>query len=279
MCTPDELESMLRGSEGLQLEIIRDVGRYTVALFAGFDSDVSGHLKLAGTGTLVTVEGSHYILTASHVWEEVLKCADKVGITLTEDIDHSFFMSVKAIVPSGPPKPASWNEWGPDVTLLRVPPEHLGSIKAHKDFYSATVDGKTTPGVSQIEARLLIGTPAELGEFAPNHAEVVIGGFFADVEAPCEAHGDFDYVDLDVDVSSPDLPKNYGGVSGGGLWKVLIRCECPTGKTEWDHVLEGVAFHQSDIKNDRRTIRCHGPKSIAAAMALVSSSRPNGESK
>jgi hypothetical protein len=265
MCTPAELEATLRGSEELQLRIIRDIGRYTVALFAGFDSKGSTQLKLAGTGTFLTVGGSNYILTASHVWEEALKCADKVGLTITEDIDHSFFMSVKAIFQCGLPKPAHWNEWGPDVTLLRVPPEHLGSIKAYKDFYSATVDGKTTSGVSHLEARLLMGTPAEFGEFTQNHAQVQIGGFFADVEAPCEAHGDFDYFDLYVDASSPGLPQDYGGVSGGGLWKVLIRCECSTGKIEWDHVLEGVAFHQSPIENGRRTIRCHGPKSIAAA--------------
>jgi hypothetical protein len=266
MCTPAELEDTFRQSEDLRIEITRDIGRYTIALFAGFDSAGSTQLKLAGTGTLLTVHGSYYILTASHVWEEVLKCADKVGLTLTEDIDHSFFMSVKAIVPSGLPRPACWNEWGPDLTLLRVPTEHLGSIKAYKSFYSATVDGKTTSGVDQLEARLLIGTPEELGEFTQNHAQVVIGGFFADVEAPCVTHGDFDYIDLKVDVSSPGTPQNYGGVSGGGLWKLLIRCECSTGRIEWDQVLEGVAFYQSDIENGHRTIRCHGPKSIEAAM-------------
>jgi hypothetical protein len=265
MCSLDEIETALRGEE-LQLTIIRDIGRYTVALFAGFDSKEGSKLKLAGTGTLLTIGGSHYILTASHVWEEVLKCADKVGITLTEDIDHSFFMSVKAIVPCGLPKPASWNEWGPDITLLRVPSEYLGSIKAHKDFYSATATGKTKPAGSHIEARLLMGTPAVFGVFTENHAQVEISGLFSDVDAPCVAHGDFDYFDLTVDASSPGSPQSYGGVSGGGLWKVLIRCECPTGNIEWDQGLEGVAFHQSAIENGRRTIRCHGPKSIAAAI-------------
>jgi hypothetical protein len=64
--------------------IARDNWIYTVALFALFHTPEGDLLSLAGTGTLVASGDGHYILTAAHVWHEVLKKADKVGITLRE---------------------------------------------------------------------------------------------------------------------------------------------------------------------------------------------------
>ncbi len=266
MCNPSEILTALRGSDELKLRIIRDIGRFTVALFAAFDSEKGGRLELAGTGTLLTVGGSHYILTAAHVWEEVLKSAAKVGITLTEDINHGFFMDASTIVPCGPPKPATWNEWGPDIAFLRIPSEYLGSIKAHRDYFNPTVGGRTARTVNNAEVRLLMSTPAAFGIFAQNQADVQVGGCFVNHATRCEIRCDFDYFDFEVDASFPDTPESYGGVSGGGLWTVLIHCSCSTGEVDWDQTLEGVAFYQLPIEKGRRAIRCHGPKSILAAM-------------
>src|ERR1019366_9764793 len=87
LCSAGEVEATLRGSEELQFRIVRDLGSFTVSLFELSSSEDGDHLQLAGTGSLLTSGGSHYILTAAHVWHEVLKSADKIGITLEENID------------------------------------------------------------------------------------------------------------------------------------------------------------------------------------------------
>lgn len=266
MCDLHAIEAVLRDeSSGLQDRIARDLGNFTVALFGVFESTNGERLQLAGTGTLVSVGGSHYILTARHVWEEILEKARAVGITLKENADHQYLMGTKEIVPFGPPKPSAWNEWGPDLAFLRVPHERVGDIEVYRAFYNLTKPRQSTVDVDHIETRVLMGTPEALGKFTQTHADLQINGLFAQVEPRKETREDFDYLDFDVDVSFPGLPNHFGGVSGGGLWKVLVHCSASKSEIEWLRILEGVAFHQSALANNQRIIRCHGPQSIQAA--------------
>jgi hypothetical protein len=270
MCDLREIEAVLRDEKsGLRDRIVRDIGSFTVALFGVFESKEGERLQLGGTGTLVSIAESHYILTARHVWEKVLKAARMVGITLKENTDHRYLMEAREIVPSGPPMPATWDDWGPDLTFLRVPPERVGSIRVHRVFYNLTKRRQTTLDVDHIEARVLMGTPEALGKFTQTHADLQINGLFTHVDPRRETRGDFDYLDFDVDVSFPGLPENFGGVSGGGLWKVMIHCSTSTGEVKWLRILEGVAFHQSALANHHRIIRCHGQQSILAAMQVA----------
>ena len=262
----DEIQASLRGESAEARDtLIRDVGNSTVALFAVLESNDGDRLQFAGTGTLVIVEGSHYILTAAHVWEEILKSARKIGITLKENVDHQFLMETNAIVAGGPPKPITWGEWGPDLTFLRIPPRYVGSIYAYRVFYNLTIAKQTTLDVNHFETWVLLGTPKASGQFTDTHADLQIIGLMPEVGKP-HAHGEFDYIDLDVDVSSPGIPQDFRGVSGGGLWRVLIYRSPSTGAIDSRSTLEGVAFHQSELNNDHRIIRCHGPESIRAAM-------------
>jgi hypothetical protein len=72
-----------------------------------------------------------------------------------------------------------------------------------------------------LETRVLMGTPEALGKFTQTHADLQIHGLFTDADAPRQTRGDFDYLDF-VDVSFPGLPEDFGGVSGGEVWKALI---------------------------------------------------------
>jgi hypothetical protein len=137
MCDPNEVVTALRTSAELRQRIIRDIGSFTVALFAISDKKI----ELARTGTLLTFGGLYYILTAAHVWEEKLRFSAKVGIAIAEDIVNKFSVDTRTLVPCGPPRPTTWGEWGPDMTFLRVLAEHLASIKARRVFYNPTVDG------------------------------------------------------------------------------------------------------------------------------------------
>jgi hypothetical protein len=87
------------------------------------------------------------------------------------------------------------------------------------------------------------------------------------------SEGAFDYLELSVlytDDSS--LPSSFGGVSGAGVWQVglvdfsgvAIGLESP--------ILSGLAFYQTDIIENERSIICHGRVSIYKHIPRVMSS-------
>lgn len=255
--TPEGVEhwgGLIRSSE---------IGRSTVALFALFGtSEANAKLELAGTGTLVSIEDSHYVLTAAHVWHKVLKFAVLLGISLREGINHRYFVRVDAIVPSGPELSSHWNEWGPDLILLRIPPFHVGEIRAFRSFYR--LDGPDIPvrPSGGFEAHVLIGAPHSLGTFEQQRARLEITAFPVPVVAESTT-GAFDYVDVRAWLAHREVPEEFGGVSGGGLWKVRVYAS-PDDQIDSDAILYGVAFYQMPLDTDQtgRRIRCHGPKSL-----------------
>jgi hypothetical protein len=269
MRTPEEIQTLLLDSNsGLQEDIGHFLGKMTVALYAMSDASAGEHLHLFGTGSLVKVANSHHILTAAHVWERGLKSCERVGITILEGIDHRFPIDRRALIPFGPPLPLPENEWGPDLVFLQIPEVHVGTIAASsKMFYSLDRDRlKVTRGS---EGRVLVGAPGEFEKRTAKHSDLNIKGFYVGFGAPPYVHGDFDYVDLNEDTSHPDIPKHWGGVSGGGLWRVQVFESPETEKIDWSYFLEGVAFYQLGIDQPRTTIRCHALQSIRTAMNYV----------
>jgi hypothetical protein len=269
MLSLDEAAEALRNpSSGLQDGIISDIGCFTVALLGVFESPPQERLELAGTGTLVRLDNSRYILTARHVWDKVLQSARGVGITLKANTNHKFVMDTQSLTVLGPEPPQAFSEWGPDLALLRVPPEHFGTIDAYKSFYNLSKLKAVEPDW-ELETHVLMGTPWVQGSFTQTHADLNISGFFV-WGVPTHTSGDLDYLDVSVDVSLPEMPHDFGGVSGGGFWKVMIRrSDSPVG-IDWRNILEGLAFYQSAVVNGRRTIRCHGQASIQAAILKAS---------
>src|SRR5882724_13711762 len=92
---PAEIAGILRDdTSGLREKVVRNLGDFTVALLAIYNGS-SERLALAGTGTLVVIDKAHFILTARHVWDEVLSTADKIGLTLKAEIDHKHAIARK----------------------------------------------------------------------------------------------------------------------------------------------------------------------------------------
>ena len=58
-----EMEQLFRSSSEEQERIGRNVGHFSVSLFGVDGSGESRRVKLVGTGTFVSLEKSHYILT------------------------------------------------------------------------------------------------------------------------------------------------------------------------------------------------------------------------
>jgi hypothetical protein len=251
-----------------QLQVTgRDTGVHTVALFAVLGSVNGDVLELAGTGILIAIEESHYVLTAAHVWEKRLKNANKLGISLREGVDHSCLIEIDAIVPSGPPQPASWNEWGLDIIFLRIPPVRVGEIEAFRVFYREVAEGQSQVPMAHVEIRFLIGTPGALGSFSQTHADLQIVSF--GVNGPVhQVHNGIDYLDVHVQMPHPSTADSFGGVSGGGLWRVRVYNDPNSDGIASDATLEGMAFYEIGVQEGNGTIRCHSLESIHSAMPI-----------
>lgn len=163
----DEIqEQFLAKDSSFCWTITRELADFTVAFIVAND----GQLSPAGTGTLVSFGDSHYFLTASHVWEEALKISDWIRIPLKENEPCRFAMSPREIVSYSAPIPAGWNEWGPDITLLRIPPERVGSFTAvGRAFHPLSVKRELRVDHC-LETTFLMGAPALRGTFTTESA-------------------------------------------------------------------------------------------------------------
>lgn len=256
----DQIHHAVCDSLELRQNIVRSIGSSTIVLFAVSNSKGSEFLKLAGTGTLVAVDDCHYILTAAHVWEESLKSAAKLGITRSDNINHRYLIDTHTLVPTiVKPDGSKWNEWGPDLALLEIPSVLVGEIEAIQLFEHLKAPPKRL-NTECLEYWVAMGTPAELGTFTQNYADVQISGDF--INQHRQSRGDHDYWDFELDTAQPGTPKDFGGYSGGGLWRVIVYRSPETGEIDWSQRLKGVIFWQFPIVNDHRIIRAHGPKSI-----------------
>lgn len=261
----DNIEGILNGMDAKSIDerfkIVRDTGMCSVCLFAESKTKNGVRLDFTGSGTLVSVESSHFILTARHVWDEILKSASRLGITLRIKDDHSFFIDTMAIIPFGPPGLEKWSESGPDIILLRIPDIHVGTIKAFRVFYNLTIPESSAPRADYLETWFLMGAPGCLGEYTQTHASIQNRGQEVVVKSTFE-NLNFDYLDVMVKVSDLPRTKTLGGVSGGGLWKVLLFDSPSDGGIESIAILRGIAFCEFPLLNDNRVVRCHGIESI-----------------
>jgi hypothetical protein len=87
---------------------------------------------LAGSGTLVEISSTHYILTADHVWNEArrwpelaLLLAPEGGTPLAIPTDG---IAVKRL------RGLQYTAWGPDLALLELPSQVVGTIQGRKSF-------------------------------------------------------------------------------------------------------------------------------------------------
>lgn len=270
--TIEELEAAIfaKTSEAEELwkAFAREAQMYSTPLFALAKAPHVAPLKLAGSGTLLMKGNYHYILTAGHVWHEVLKEADFVGVTLREIYDHTCLLETASIIAYEPEHPAEWGAWGPDVILLQIPSVRVGEIKAFKVFYEMDAGLKAMVTCDRNETYLLVGTPEVLGSYTQNHASVQLLAMWVGAPRPYTREG-WDYFDVEAALQPSSEANTFGGVSGGGLWRVQIYSQPYTGQIASTMILEGQAFYELGTKNGKGVIRCHGAQSIRKALDLL----------
>src|SRR5436190_1647456 len=122
-----ETVSLSELPESFRLEVVQDIGNFSVALFGISNPGADERLTFCGSGTLVSAGDFRYILTAAHVWTRKLKTAERLALTLVEGMSHRFAIQTPTVIAdvTGPGIP---EEWGPDFCFLRIPPEFVGRI-------------------------------------------------------------------------------------------------------------------------------------------------------
>lgn len=226
-------------------------------------------LRLIGSGTLVQINGVRYILTAAHVWHR----ANDFEIILLGLASRA--VSLCPIPRTHIVAKELWSEddarWGPDLALLAITQSHASTIGAHKSFLNLSQQRAVLlERPSEIDKKLcaITGMEGETSMISPDpgtrtiDAHINCQAFFSAVNC-IHDHGEYDYLDIGVQLTLPGVPFSFGGVSGGGLWEIdLLRNK--SGEILWNgkKYFRGVAFWQSERSDGRRVIRCHGPRSI-----------------
>jgi hypothetical protein len=161
---------------------------------------------------------------------------------------------------------------GPDLTFIEIPTgPGLGTLRDRKSFWR--VDKRPPLWTDSIDpGNTLLCTMGAPGE---NQKQTVVGrhvhislsesGYFGGYKSTdIFEEGGFDYIDTAIEYETGrNLPQSFGGVSGGGLWAFNIGADPDRRKFTLHNVsFCGVAFYESDLVDQKRTIRHHFFKSI-----------------
>lgn len=244
----------------------------TIFVYAVSAGERDPEPKQIGSGTLVKVGNRRFILTAGHVWSERLKFVQVLGVLVEQGSGLLHFpcplLNVVSLSEDCLRGKHGTEEWGPDLALIELIGEELGTLNARRTF-SELQRSTTTASVVPADGKhtglwIVTGAPVELTVQHEGH-QVVNAGIYGSRDTRPWERGALDYVDVFWDrTSHPNAPKSLGGMSGGGLWHVEDVEENPVPR------LVGTAFYASPPDSEGRGfVRCHGPKSVRALVSRL----------
>ena len=255
----------------LMHKIVERLGQHTVG-FLRFQTR-SGPPELLGSGVLVSAGNIRAILTAQHVIE-ALPVTERLGLLLErtnqpQNIDRDGVALLKI--------GRGRNDLGPDLGAVILARPIAGSIGSVKSFYN--LDKRRDqilhrPPDLRIGAWVAQGLIEEKTTVTPlpdrRGASVMFNGdgLFGGPDNVEEIDG-YDYLDYPVSPlarqMTPSLPRNWGGMSGSGLWQIPLRengGNLEVEDIEYDvPLLSGILFRQRKVDGEM-WITCHGRKSV-----------------
>lgn len=220
---------------------------------------------LLGSGVLVSAGSTKAILTARHVLD-ILPKTGRLGIFLTpgselETIDTGGIARVEF------PRGAVLSS-GPDLGAMILAPTIASLIGAKKTFFNLDRHRDTvltTPRGVHDGIWLAQGFLQEKTTTTRESDGVNFHMYnFSAIGGPDEIVqvGDHEYVDYPVSFEARGTtPKDWGGMSGGGLWQIPLRLNADE-ITDGRPLLAGVLFFQHPTSDTTAGVRGHAWRSI-----------------
>jgi hypothetical protein len=168
-----------------------------------------------------------------------------------------------------------------DIGFLSIPEIDARTLEARGAvFYNFEADRNFVPSESTnrvAQAHAIVGVVAEWTEEQPGgkpgERKAIIGGLFGVAKSITEfQEKGIDLVEVEINhTTGPSVPKSYGGVSGGALWKLHVELDASDKIVNIGKELRGVAFRQS---GDPRLITCNDLPSISALKKAIADKWP-----
>lgn len=260
----------------IPVELMLGLPSYTITLVGYRQDETTEH---CACGTLVISGNDHFILTAAHCAERLVRY-DKIAIPIRNGGRPLIIQRMPPIYVGRP------NSEGPepDLAFLPIHPVDAGELKAksNKVFYNLEKHKEEIlPLKLRIENSLwaIVGTPAHLSNVSnPLELEFRLMAYAVGVE-PATIADAFDYINIRISLGGRNLLPTYKGLSGGGLWQADIERKKDGSVALISSLrLVGCAFYETDEQGEYCYIRCHGPRSIyELGLAKVTDSKGERE--
>ena len=244
--------------ETLLNKIHQEIRFFSVILLM-YDGDDSAAVPAAGT--LCKIDDYYGIITAGHVWyhkktKSGIKAHSDLKIVVGQKSQHISTQYLTAIGPSAAAKNVGREI--PDIIFIIIPSGLHSTIEAaSKVFYSLDLSMKEH-GNDLFDSLdgfwCTFGSPIKRLDSKHRQAASVIYG----TSTPKKNEEDgWDYLNLDIVAEENQMPKDAGGMSGGGIWRTRVLSDFSQHKV----VFSGVNFFQTQISKQYQIIG-HGPQSI-----------------
>lgn len=260
----------------LILDIVRQLGDYSVAI-AQMTGDDSTSFRIMGSGVCVRRGNEYGVLTAYHVLHAGPRPvalgklgAERIYFLAKRGHSPNAAQSELEEIPLGVPL-GGYGEFGPDLTVIKLPAGPVrSSLLATSSFWP--LDAKADQVLSNfgVDRACLIhtGYPACKNEAAgqaqsPYSNLTLYAGTSGLLQEDIECRGEWDYVTTACNYRAfPDLPKSYGGMSGGGIWSIIMRRDASAALELHQFALVGVNFWETGLDLSEQRLRGHFVRSI-----------------
>ena len=238
---------------------IHDLQRnYSVTMLMHDDEDIN---VIPCSGTLAQIGRHKGIITARHVWDEAKK--HEFLLTLIGQGNYAFETKyLEPVIPATIGKLHEFKVDVPDIAFIKLPAHYVSNLEASgKVFFN--IDKRITDKSYHVDIKqgywTIFGNLNERLEIDKKKVSSFVYG--TGISRQFDEDGwDYYIIDLDIEENS-DIPKDYSGMSGGGIWRAKFHCDEMKEKFEIDNIIfMGVNFFQTSI--NRRKLIGHGSKSI-----------------
>lgn len=227
-----------------------------------------------GSGVLVRIGKVSGVLTASHVLK-AMPTKGEIGIvtfpTRSEKL-QMYRLNVKFLAPlTIGSKP--WGSRGPDIAFLKLPLPDVSTLDATNTFLNLEKRLSKITKAPQPTKNSIYEVGGVLDELTtdkkPASTKYLTKKFEGRVHdvtiAPMTNTRKWDRIQATPNtIGDNPFPTSFGGMSGGGLWKIFVSLDEKGKPKIVENRLCGIMYFQT--RRSKRRLVCHGQKSIYEEM-------------